>query len=156
MSSAPPDAPKATQQGVMTLAEDLRPTLLRISRRLRQEAQRLGASALDVTLLSHIRRHPGIGVSGMAELEHMSKPSMSGHIKRLESLGLVARSGDAEDGRRSGLTLTEQGTRQLVAIRQLRNDWLAVRLDRLTAEDQEKLKAAIEPLMRLVSIDPTD
>ncbi len=135
------------------MAEDLRPTLLRVSRRLRQEAQRLGASALDITLLAHIKRHPGIGVSGMAELEHMSKPSMSGHIKRLEAARLIARVGDAEDGRRSGLNLTHEGEQQLIAIRQLRNDWLAARLSLLSPEERTSLEAAIEPLRRLVSID---
>lgn len=153
MSSDPMDAPKATQKAAMALAEELRPTLLRVSRRLRQEAQRLGASALDITLLAHIRRNPGIGVSGMAELEHMSKPSMSGHIKRLETAGLIARTGDAEDGRRSGLNLTDAGARQLAAIRQLRNDWLVTRLSRLSPDDLKSLEAAIEPLRRLVSLD---
>lgn len=147
------EASKATQKAAMALAEDLRPALLRVSRRLRQEAQRLGASALDITLLAHIKRHPGIGVSGMAELEHMSKPSMSGHIKRLEASGLIARTGDAEDGRRSGLNLTDAGGRQLAAIRQLRNDWLVTRLNLLSPEDLKSLEEAIEPLRRLISLD---
>jgi DNA-binding MarR family transcriptional regulator len=148
------DPPANGQDGAQSLAERLRPTLLRASRKLRQEAQRLGASALDVTLLAHIKRKPGIGVSGMAELEHMSKPSMSGHIKRLEAAGWIARAGDAEDGRRSGLTLTKDGGRQLEAIRQLRNDWLVARLNRLTPEERAQLEAAIEPLARLVALEP--
>jgi DNA-binding MarR family transcriptional regulator len=136
------------------LAETLRPALLRASRRLRQESQRVGASALDAMLLIHIQKNPGVGVSDLAEAEHMSKPSMSGHVKRLEAAGWVARANDANDGRRSGLAITEDGRRQLAAVRQHRNDWLAARLAKLTPDARRKLEAAIEPLLQIVSLDP--
>lgn len=148
------DTATVAQDNALALAEKLRPALLRVSRRLRQEAQRLGASALDAMLLGHIKRTPGIGVSEMAELEHMSKPSMSGHIKRLEAAGWIVRVEDMQDGRRSGLTLTDDGLRQMAAIRQLRNDWLAARLNRLPPAQRRQLEDAIEPLLALMSVEP--
>jgi DNA-binding MarR family transcriptional regulator len=131
------------------LADALRPAILRVSRRLRQEAQKAGLSAQDALLLGHIRKHPGVGVSALAELERTSKPTMSAHIKRLEAAGLVARSGDAEDGRRSGLATTPAGIRKLDTIRRQRNDWLAARLARLTPAERAALEAAALPLARL-------
>jgi DNA-binding MarR family transcriptional regulator len=74
---------------------------------------------------------------------------MSAHIKRLEAAGLVAKSGDAEDGRRSGLAVTAAGVRKLDAIRRQRNDWLAARLARLDAADRVALEAAAGALLRL-------
>lgn len=148
------DGPTITQDNALALAEKLRPALLRVSRRLRQEAQRLGASALDAMLLAHIKRTPGIGVSEMADLEHMSKPSMSGHVKRLEAAGWIVRVGDEQDGRRSGLTLTAEGVKQMAAIRQLRNDWLAARLNRLPPAQRQQLEDAIEPLLALMTVEP--
>lgn len=132
------------------LAEALRPAILHVSRRLRLEAQKAGLSAQDALLLGYIRKHPGVGVSALAEAERISKPTMSAHIKRLEAEGLVARSSDAEDGRRSGLAITAAGERKLETIRRERNDWLAARLARLSPADRETLAAAAAALQRLV------
>jgi DNA-binding MarR family transcriptional regulator len=137
---------------IIALAEALRPAILRVSRRLRQEAQKVGLSAQDATLLAHIRKNPGIGVSALAEAEGTSKPTMSAHIKRLEAAGLLARSGDADDGRRSGLTITVSGARKLEMIRRGRNDWLAARLSALSPEDRAGLEAAAASLLRLVDL----
>lgn len=135
------------------LADALRPALTRVSRRLRLEAQRAGLSAQDVFLLNHIRKHPGVGVSALAEAEQTSRPTMSGHVKRLEASGLISRAEDAEDARRSGLTITPAGDRKLDAIRRQRNDWLAARLAKLSPAERERLAAASEPLLKLVSVD---
>jgi len=142
MPDTPPD--------IIALADALRPAVLRVSRRLRQEAQKAGLSAQDAMLLGHIRKNPGVGVSSLAETERTSRPTMSAHVKRLEAGGLVAKSGHAEDGRRSGLAITAAGVRKLDIIRRERNDWLAARLSRLSPQDRETLAAAAEPLLRLI------
>ena len=139
-----------TPADIVALADALRPAVLRVSRRLRQEAQKAGLSAQDAMLLGHIRKNPGIGVSGLAETERTSRPTMSAHVKRLEGAGLVARSGHADDGRRSGLAITAAGARTLDLIRRERNDWLAARLSRLGAEDRETLGRAAAALLRLI------
>jgi DNA-binding MarR family transcriptional regulator len=141
------------EPSVTQLADALRPALLRVSRRLRQEAQRAGLSAQDALLLAAIKKNPGIGVSGLAEREQTSKPTMSGHVKRLEALGLIARTGDDEDARRSGLTITPAGVRKLDVIRRQRNDWLAGRLATLNPADQAILAQAAAPLLKLMSAD---
>ncbi len=142
-----PDDPAA-------LAELLRPALLRVARRLRQEAARAGLSALDVLLLVEIKRQPGIGVSDLAEAEQMSRPAMSTHVKRLEAAGWISRLGHASDGRRSGFTITPAGQAALAETRRLRNDWLAARLSRLTPAERQALAAAAAPLLALVEAQP--
>lgn len=141
MPDAPPD--------IVTLADALRPAMLRVSRRLRQAAQKLGLSAQDVTLLVFVRKNPGIGVSALAEAEGTSKPTMSAHVKRLEEAGLVARAEHAEDARRSGLTLTPAGEQALEVVRQGRNDWLVARLTGLSAAERQAIERAIPALLRL-------
>lgn len=138
-----------TSPDIVALAEALRPALLRVSRRLRLEAQKVGLSAQDALLLGHITKNPGIGVSALADAEKITRPTMSAHIKRLEAEGLVARNDDADDGRRSGLTITDAGMRKLDTIRRERNDWLAARLARLSAEERALVEAATAPLLRL-------
>jgi len=139
---------------ITALADALRPALMRVSRRLRQAAQKAGVSAQDALLLGQIQRGPGIGVCELAEAEHTSRPTMSSHVKRLETAGWIVRRDDAEDGRRSGLIITPAGERQLEAIRRHRNDWLAARLSRLSAAERERLAEAAEPLLKLVSFEP--
>ena len=137
----------------LALADSLRAPLLRAARRLRQEAQRAGSSALDALILGYIRRRPGVGVSELAQAEQVSRPSMSGHVKRLEAAGWIQRFDDQEDGRRSGLQITPAGEAQLDAVRQRRNDWLADRLARLTPEARAALAAAGLPLLQLLEQD---
>jgi DNA-binding MarR family transcriptional regulator len=139
---------------LMRLADSLRPALLKVSRRLRQEAQKAGVSAQDALLLGHIKRRPGIGVCELADAEQTSRPTMSGHVKRLEAAGWITRRGHDEDGRRSGLAITPAGQRQMEAIRRHRNDWLAARLAHLAPAERERLAAAAEPLLRLMSLAP--
>ena len=135
------------------LADILRGPLLRVSRRLRQEGQKAGLSTQDALILGHIRKHPGVGVSELADADQISRPTMSAHVKRLEAAGWLARSDDAQDGRRSGLAVTPAGGRKLDAVRRLRNDWLSDRLALLTDVEREQLAAAAAPLLRLISVD---
>jgi DNA-binding MarR family transcriptional regulator len=132
------------------LAEALRPALLLVSRRLRRAAHMAGVSALDAQLLGLIRKQPGIAASDLADLEQMSRPSMSGHVKRLEAFGWIARDAvSLPDRRRVGLRLTPAGLEALEAIRQRRTDWLAERLERLSHESRASLAAASEALREL-------
>ena len=144
------NAPISTDKDVLPLADQLRPALLRASRALRRESQRAGVSQLDSQLLGAVKKNAGIGVSELAEREQMTRASMSGHVKRLEAAGWIARAeADAEDRRRFGLTLTAKGAKALDAIRRRRNDWLAAGLARLSREERAALAAAAGPLARL-------
>jgi DNA-binding MarR family transcriptional regulator len=135
---------------ITLLAEALRPALLRLSRQLRRESQRLGLSPLDALLLGLIQKRAGIGVSELAELELISKPTMSAHIKRLEADGWVERQPpSADDRRRVGLAITPAAVAALDAVRRQRSDWLATRLETLTPQARQLLRTAIAPLEQL-------
>lgn len=135
------------------LAEALRPAILRVSRRLRQEAKKVGVSALDALLLGQILHNPGVGVCELADEEKISRPTMSGHVKRLEAAGWISRLGHADDGRRSGLAITDAGREALAAIRRQRNDWLAARFAALSEEDRRRLADAAAPLLKILDVD---
>ena len=151
MTSSPP----RPTPDVAALAEGLRPVLLRLTRKLRQESQRVGLSPLDVMLLGWVKKSDGIGVSELADNEQMSRPTMSAHVKRLEAAGWLARlAPDSEDRRRVGLTLTPAGAKALDAVRRRRNDWLAKQLSNLTPEARAALAAAIGPLEQIAGDRP--
>jgi DNA-binding MarR family transcriptional regulator len=137
---------------IIVLAEALRPALLRASRRLRREAQKAGVSALDAQLLAVIQKNPGVGAAELADREQMTRPSMSGHVKRLLAAGWISRDPAVDDGRRVGIRLTVAGEAALEAIRVRRNDWLAERLAAIGPEARSALAAAAGPLARLAEV----
>jgi DNA-binding MarR family transcriptional regulator len=150
MSPVQAREPAQPREDVRALAEALRPALLRLSRHLRREAQKAGVSALDAQLLGVIKKRPGIGGGELADLEQMTRPSMSSHLKRLEAAGWIIRDpARVEDRRRVGLRLTASGESALASIRRRRNDWLAARLADLSPEDRASLTAAAGPLAQL-------
>jgi DNA-binding MarR family transcriptional regulator len=139
-----------TQTDTLALADRLRPVLLRIGRELRREARAVGVSPEQVSLLVAIKYSPGIGVRELAGRERVSPPAMSNHVDRLERDGLVARTPSAEDRRRIGLTLTDEGQRVLRRVRSRRTAWLTTRLATLSSDELAAVEAAVEPLARLL------
>ena len=144
---------KLTATDTVGVADALRPILLRVGRELRREARAEGISPEQVSLLVAIKYAPGIGVRDLAAHERISAPAMTKHVDRLERDGLVARTPSADDKRRIGLTLTEQGRRVLRRVRSRRTAWLATRLRALEANELLAVEAAIEPLSRLLKED---
>jgi DNA-binding MarR family transcriptional regulator len=134
----------------LTVANQLRPVLLRLSRELRQETEQLGVTSRQVTLLWLIRGNPGMSLRELAAEERISAPALSGYVDRLEKAGLLERARDATDRRRVGLALTDEGERLLKRVRARRTTWLADRLRDLDDDELAAVEAAIDPLGRLL------
>src|SRR5919108_2997057 len=113
------------------VANGLRPVLLRLARDLRRETESFGLTSRQVTLLWLIRERPRLSLRELAAEEGISPPAMSGHVDRLERAGLIERERSAEDRRRVGLVLTEEGGRLLKRVRARRTAWLSERLKQL-------------------------
>src|SRR5437763_14156852 len=140
----------ATTADPVTVANRLRPVLLKLNRHLRREIHSLGVTGGQASLLFTIQRRPGIGVRELATLERMSAPGMSKYVGRLEAAGLVAREPSAEDRRRVGLRITPEAERVLRSVKSRRTAWLATRLRGLSAAELAAVGAALEPLHALV------
>jgi len=136
-----------------TLANRLRPVLLRLARELRREIHAVGVTGGQVSLLIQIKKRPGITASELAEAERISAPGMSGHIARLEAGKLIERT-RAQDRRRIGLTITPAGDKVLTAVRKRRTAWLASHLKDLSADELATIEAAVPALERLLEARP--
>jgi DNA-binding MarR family transcriptional regulator len=136
----------------LTLANRLRPVLLRLARELRREIHSLGVTGGQVSLLASIKHQPGITASELAELERVSAPGMSGHLVRLEAANLIERT-RATDRRRVGLFLTAEGEKVLKSVRNRRNSFLAERLERLEAGERERVEDSIDALQKLLDLE---
>jgi DNA-binding MarR family transcriptional regulator len=140
----------ATVADPVTVANRLRPVLLKLNRHLRREIHSLGVTGGQASLLFTIQRRPGIGVNELAELERMSPPGMSKYVGRLEEAGLVVREASDRDRRRIGLRVSPEGERVLRSVKSRRNAWLASRLRGLSDDQLAAVDAAIEPLQELI------
>jgi len=134
-------------------AERLRPVLLRLARELRKETEALGVTGRQAALLWLVREQPGLTLGELADLERISPPSLSAHVDRLESAGLLGRVRSSADRRRVGLQLTPEGSRLLRRVRRRRTNWLAQRLTALDERDVEAIDRAIGPLSALLEDD---
>src|SRR5919206_1384268 len=140
----------ATAADPVTVANRLRPVLLKLNRHLRREIHSLGVTGGQASLLFTIQRRPGIGVNELAELEGMSPPGMSKYVGRLQEAGLVVREPSDRDRRRIGLRVSPEGERVLRSVKSRRTAWLASRLRGLSDNQLAALDAAIEPLQELI------
>ena len=134
----------------VTVANRLRPALLKLNRHLRREIQGLGVTGGQAALLYAIKSAPGTGVRDLAAQERMSAPAMSGYVDRLEKLGLVTRTPSGVDRRRVGLTLTPAGERILRSVKSRRTAWLAARLRELDPNELAAVERALAPLEELI------
>ena len=140
------------QDDALALADELRPVLHRLYRQLRRESEDLhrGVSPLQNLLLAAIIEHPGIGVADLARIEKLRGPTISGHVKRLELAGLIARTAPlSEDKRRVGLMVTARGRGSMEAIKRRRRDWLAHQLGALSFADRRAIRKALGPLSEI-------
>ena len=133
----------------ITIANRLRPVLLRLARELRREIHSLGVTGGQVSLLAQVKHNPGITASELAERERVSAPGMSGHLVRLEAAGLIERK-RANDRRRIGLYLTAEGAKVLRSVRSRRTAWLSARLERLEPAERERIEDALDALEKLM------
>jgi DNA-binding MarR family transcriptional regulator len=145
---------RETTLSTQELAEELRPAVLRLARNLRRETESLGVTSLQVTLLWLVRSRPELSLRELADEEGISAPSLSGHVDRLEALGLLRRIRSTADRRRVGLELTPEGNSLLKRVRARRTTWLAERLELLTDDERERLEATLPTLLALTERGP--
>lgn len=139
---------ETTRTARSRLAEELRISVARLSRRLRAQA----GSDLSVTqfsALAVLERHGEMTPSELAEHEHVKPPSMTRTVAALEAGRLVARRPHATDRRQVVLAVTEPGRELLGEHRRRKEAWLALRLAELTEEERTVLERAVPILERL-------
>lgn len=133
----------------LTVANDLRPVLVRLGRGLRKETEQLGVTSRQAALLNLVGTSPGITASELSAAEGVSAPAMTKQVDRLEAAGIVARLRSTDDRRRVGLALTEEGEALVRRIKARRTSWLAERLDRLEPEELMTIEQVLPLLQRL-------
>lgn len=133
-------------QAAAELAAVLRPSLLRLTRTIRN--QRVDES-VTLTLLAALMTLDKCGPMSPGELaghERVQPPSMTKILAKLEDKGLVERAPHATDRRQVVVTVTDAGRALLANERRERDAWLSTRLAMITPAERELL-ARVAPLL---------
>lgn len=135
-----------------SLGSQLRLAVLRLSRRLRQEA--VGEiTPSQLSALTVVAKRGEVTLGELAAIERIAPPSMTRIAARLEDRGFVQRQVDPTDRRVARLVASETGLALLDTIRTRRDAYLASRLQEFTDEERTVLEAAVPLLERIASGD---
>jgi len=137
------------------LATAMRISISRLARRLRVERLGLGGtetvlSDIQLAALAALERHDAMTPGELADHEKVQPPSMTRVIAVLEERGLVRRAPHTTDRRQVILTVTPEGRDLVQRVRRRREAWLAQRLQELSPEDRQILRAAT-PILEKIS-----
>jgi DNA-binding MarR family transcriptional regulator len=69
----------------------------------------LGVTGPQRLVLRVVGKRPGVSAGALAEFMHLDSSTLSGHLNRLEQLGLIIRAAHVDDARRTSVTLTREG-----------------------------------------------
>jgi DNA-binding MarR family transcriptional regulator len=99
--------------------------VVKLLHHVRQQAPRQHPQVdpMAYPLLFNLKVSP-LRVSALAEVVHSDVSTVSRQVSTLVDLGFVARGPDPDDGRAQALSLTDQGSALLTAIREGRDRWL--------------------------------
>ncbi|MBV9660656.1 MAG: MarR family transcriptional regulator [Acidimicrobiales bacterium] len=128
----------------------LRLAVLRLSRRLRQEAAG-EVTPSQLSALTVLARHGELTLGELASIERIAPPSMTRIAARLESTGLLERRSDSSDRRVARVAVTAAGLKLLQAHRARGDAFVSSRLAALTDEELDILARAVPLLERLAS-----
>jgi DNA-binding MarR family transcriptional regulator len=131
------------------LASELRTTVMRLARRLRNQRTDDSLSLSQLAALGTLSRHGALTPSELAAHERVQPPSMTRLLAKLEDAGLVTRTAHPTDGRQVLVAVSTEGLARIKADRRQRDAWLTQRMRDLPVEDLEALRRAAAVLGRL-------
>ncbi len=131
------------------LASELRTTVMRLARRLRQQRSDTPYTLGQLAALGTLDRHGPLTPGELAARERVQPPSMTRLVSSLEAAGLVTRTDHPTDRRQVLVAVSPDGHALLKADRRRRDAWLAQRLRDLSPAEVDVLREAAVVLDRL-------
>jgi DNA-binding MarR family transcriptional regulator len=121
---------------------------------IRQRPRELSLTALST--LSTVERTGPRRLTDLAVGEGVTQPSMSALVNQLESLGLVERQSDAQDGRVVRVAITPAGHEHLSTLRRVGASVFEVLIDKLASSEAATLRAALPAFGRMLELADDD
>ncbi len=92
----------------------------------------------------------------LMELLSLNSSTITGILSRLEKRGYIARMNNANDKRAKNIILTAAGIKLLEETPNIFHDRLAKKLEKLSDDDQEMIKRALEIIIASMQIKEVD
>ena len=132
------------------LAGELRISLSKLIRRLRDQAHAGDFTSAQKSVLLRLDRDGPATVSALARAESVRPQSMRVTVAGLKAMGVISGESDPTDGRQTLIALTPAFQKNLKASRAAKDDWLLHALQaQLSPKEQGELAAAVKLLQRL-------
>ena len=150
MTSVQPAAATADDVDAL-LAARLRLSVMRLARRLRQQAE-AEVTASQLSALSSLTSSGPLTLGELSSAERVKPPTMTRIVASLEELGLVTRTVDPTDRRVARVAVSDEGQRFVERSRHRKDAYLAARLAALGADDRAALAGAVDAIERLLEV----
>ena len=139
----------ATRNTTAELAAFLRPSLLRLTRLIRNQRVDMSVTLTQVSAMSALHKNGPMSAGELASCERVQPPSMTKVLANLEERGLVQRAPHPSDRRQAIIAITAAGVALLDSERRSRDAWLSKQLARLTTEERALLRKVVPVLDKL-------
>ncbi|MEV0704095.1 MarR family transcriptional regulator [Saccharopolyspora sp. NPDC050389] len=140
----------AVSESAIHAARELRTTVGRLRRRLKQTYDAEGLTPSQTSVLSRLGKHGPASTSDLAAAEGVRHQSIAATLSALDKRGLIERRADPDDGRRQLVSVSDTGHAFLKDKRRARDEWLARTLhDRYTEGERQAVREALVLLERL-------
>lgn len=131
-------------------AAALRLAVMRLARRLRQEAD-AGITQSQLSALATLQRLGPLPLRELAAAERVGSSTLTRIVAALEDQGLLGRTNDPTDRRVALVSVTAAGARMLSDVRERGTQLLAERLATLPGDAAATLAAALPVLEHLIA-----
>ena len=136
----------ATRTTIADLASQLRPSLLRLTRLVRNQRVDMSVTLTLLSAMGTLHKRGPMSAGELAAQERVQPPSMTKVLAGLEERGLVRRDPHPSDKRQAIIAITDAGVALLDEERRSRDAWLTRRLASLTP-DVRALVLRVIPLL---------
>src|ERR1700712_2735432 len=108
---------------VASLAQELRLSIHRMTRRMRQQHPDHDLTLTQISALAIIWREGPITAGELAQREQVRPPSIARVVDGLEAAGVVIRKDNPADGRQGLVQITDEGVRRMELYVEAREAW---------------------------------
>lgn len=112
--------------------------------------QTYGLTSPQLATLREIMAGKNVSTGTLASALHLSQPTVTGILTRLEQRGLIARVRSENDRRSVVATVTDEGRKLAARSPQLLRDSFCQELRELPVEEQEQILAALQRVAQMM------
>ena len=141
--------PVKARSTIGELASLLRPSLLRLTRLIRNQRVDMSVTLTQISAMATLNKRGPMSAGELASFERVQPPSMTKVLANLEERGFVRREVHPTDKRQAILSVTDEGRELLASESRSRDAWLSKRLAELTPDERALLRDVVPILDKL-------